>query len=137
MASESGKRQALYMEELHPADADAFIERRDDFHDAVVRSVSFDLARSNVTLDVHAQDGHDEWAWRALRITVAGLVEWAFAKPEQFDAQVIFEAGVTWDRDRALLSLDTKSSSPVETFRSSGLYFGGMTILYEVGPLPE
>jgi hypothetical protein len=125
------------VKELRPAEVDAFIERWDDFHDAVVRAVDFDLERSTMTLDLRAQDGHDQWAWRAVRIEVEGLVEWPFLKPEQFDARVIFEAGVTWDGDRALLSLDTKSSSPPEEFRSSSLYFGGTTIRYDVGSLPE
>jgi len=125
------------MEELRKAETEQFIERWDDFHDPVVRAVDFDLDQSTVTLALHAQDRRRDWAWQAVRIAIEGLVEWSFTKPAPFDARVIFEAGITWDGERALLSLDTKSTSPAEVFRRSPLYFGGATIRYEVSPLPQ
>ena len=124
------------MEELRPSEADAFIERFGAFGDAVVRAVDFDLRRSTVTIDLEAQDGQDnQWAWRGVCIVVEGLIEWAFTKPERLDGQVVFEAGIAWDSERALLSLDTSSAMSPDRFRNSALYFGGATIRYEVSPL--
>jgi len=123
------------MEELRPSEADAFINRWSGFGDAVVRAVDFDLKHSTVTIDLEAQDGQDQWARRNVRIIVEGLTEWAFTKSERLDARVIFEAGVAWDGERALLSLDTSSSSPPDRFRNSLLYFGGARIRYQVSPL--
>jgi hypothetical protein len=125
------------MEELRRGETEQFIEKWGDFHDAVVQAVDFDLDQSTVTLALHAQDRRRDWAWQAVLIAIEGLAEWSFAKPERFDARVIFEAGIMWDGERVLLSLDTKSTSPAEVFRSSPVYFGGATIRYEVSPLPE
>jgi hypothetical protein len=123
------------MEELSQSDVPAFIKRWGDFHDAVVQRVQFDLERSSVIIDLHAQDGRQQWEWRAVRLVLEDLVEWSFPKPENMDVRVIFEAGVRWDNARALISLDTKSSSSPEEFRA-GLYFGGGRILCEIAPLP-
>ncbi len=68
------------------------------------------------------------------RLVLEHLVEWRFSQPENMDVQVIFEAGVRWDKSRALISLDTRSSSSPEDFRA-GLYFGGGRIFYEMHPL--
>lgn len=123
------------MEELSQSDVPAFIERWGDFHDAAVQHVQFDLERSSVIIHLHAQDGRQQWEWRAVRLVLEALVEWSFSKPENMDVRVIFEAGVRWDTARALISLDTRSSSSPEDFRS-GVYFGGGRILYEIARLP-
>ena len=125
------------MEELRSGDTDAFNRRWDAFHDAVVRAVRFDLKLSTVTIELHAQDGDAEWGWREVRLMLQELVEWAYIKPEEFDAQVLFEAGLIWDGGRALFSLDTAPSESPATFRASSAYFGSGRILYEVLPLSE
>jgi len=124
------------MEELRPADTDAFNHRWDAFHDAVVQVVRFDLKERTVTIELHAEDRDAGWAWREVRLMLEELVEWAYVNPEQFDARVIFEAGLIWDSGRALFSLETPPSEPPATFRASRAYFGGGRFLYEVRPLP-
>jgi hypothetical protein len=94
------------MKELLASDAAAFMDRWDDFHDASIHAVDFDLAASSVSLTMQAQDKTAGWEWCEVRIVVEGLSEYTFRQPPQYQVRTVFEAGLMWDGLVVLLALD-------------------------------
>jgi hypothetical protein len=124
----------MEVHELRPEDAPAFLDRWDDFHDAVVQAITFELSEQSATIKLQAQDKTAEWAWRDVIVVIDALSEFTCRQPPNYDVRVIFEAGLCWDEDVVLFALDAPSEQNADAFRASDTYFGGQRLRWQSAP---